>query len=69
VDTYGRTERRLAAYELNDGSEPAQRIGYLPKDAPRQTGKYLATLQRLEGKRRIEGKLNAIQSYRDDKEA
>jgi hypothetical protein len=69
VDTYGRTERRLAAYEVNDGDELSQRIGYLPKDAPRQIGKYLATLQRLEGKRRIEGKLSAIQAYPDDKEA
>ncbi len=37
-DTYGRPERRLAAYELGDDDRPVQRIGYLPKDAPRQRG-------------------------------
>jgi hypothetical protein len=71
-DTYGRTERRLAAYELDDTGERFQRIGYLPKDAPRQTGKYLATLHRPEGKRRLEGKLSllrpqpASEGYVDD---
>ena len=34
-DSYGRTERRLAAYALDDRGECSQRIGYLPKDAPR----------------------------------
>ena len=57
TDTYGRTERRLAAYELDEANQPAQRIGYLPKNAPRCTGRYMAKLQRLEGKARIEGRL------------
>jgi hypothetical protein len=57
TDTYGCTERRLAAYELDQDHLPTQRIGYLPKDAPRQTGSYLATLHREEGKKRIEGRL------------
>jgi hypothetical protein len=64
-DTYGRTERRLAAYELDDRGEPSQRIGYLPKDAPRQTGIYLVTLQREEGKRRIAGKLAPFREHDD----
>ncbi|MFC2046125.1 hypothetical protein ACFLTC_01210, partial [Chloroflexota bacterium] len=59
-DTYGRTERRLAAYELDRGGTPARRIGYLPKDAPRRIGEYLATLHRPEGKRRLEGKLSLL---------
>jgi hypothetical protein len=62
-DTYGRTERRLAAYELAASGEPSQRIGYLPKDAPRQIGQYLATLHRPEGKRRLEGKLIRLQEH------
>jgi hypothetical protein len=62
-DTYGRTERRLAAYELDDSGEPSQRIGYLPKDAPRQTGSYLAMLQRAEGKKRIAGRLAPLQEH------
>jgi hypothetical protein len=62
-DTYGRTERRLAAYELDESGEPWQRIGYLPKDAPRQTGSYLAMLQRAEGKKRIEGRLAPLQEH------
>jgi hypothetical protein len=66
TDTYGRTERRLAAYELGDEGQPVQRIGYLPKDAPRQTGKYLATLQRQEGKQRLEGKLSALRDHAPD---
>jgi hypothetical protein len=57
TDTYGRTERRLAAYELDQDHLPTKRIGYLPKDAPRQTGSYLATLHRAEGRKRIEGRL------------
>jgi hypothetical protein len=60
TDTYGRTERRLAAYELDDTGAPAGRIGYLPKDAPRREGSYLATLSRPEGKRRIEGNLSPL---------
>jgi hypothetical protein len=62
-DAYGRTERRLAAYELAASGEPSQRIGYLPKDAPRQMGQYLATLHRPEGKRRLEGKLSPLRKY------
>jgi hypothetical protein len=65
ADTYGRTERRLAAYELDDRGEPSQRIGYLPKDAPHRTGKYLATLYRPEGKRRLEGLLAPMKQYDD----
>lgn len=63
IDTYGHTERRLAAYELDDQGERAQRIGYLPKDAPRLTGEYLARLRRPEGKRRLEGRLSQLKSY------
>lgn len=59
-DTYGRTERRLAAYELADNNQPVRRLGYLPKDTPRRTGRYLATLHRPEGKRRLEGKIRAL---------
>jgi hypothetical protein len=59
-DTYGRTERRLAAYELADNNQPVQRLGYLPKDAPRRIGEYLATLHRPVGKRRLEGKLSLL---------
>jgi hypothetical protein len=55
VDTYGRTERRLAAYELDDSNTPGLRIGYLPKDAPRREGNYLVSLHRPEGKKRVEG--------------
>lgn len=62
TDTYGRTERRLAAYELDDQGKRAQRIGYLPKDAARQTGDYLANLRRPEGKRRLEGRLSALRT-------
>jgi hypothetical protein len=66
ADTYGRTERRLAAYELDDRGEPLQRIGYLPKDAPRQMGRYLATLHRPEGKRRLEGRLSELRTGTDN---
>ena len=66
-DTYGRTERRLAAYELDRAGTPARRIGYLPKDAPRRIGEYLATLHRPEGKRQLEGKLSALKGYVDDR--
>jgi hypothetical protein len=44
TDMYGRTERRLAANELDDKGKRSQRIGCLPKDASRQTGKYQTTL-------------------------
>jgi hypothetical protein len=60
LDTYGRTERRLAAYELEHGGKPARRIGYLPKDAPRRLGRYLATLRRPAGKKRIQGTLSPL---------
>jgi hypothetical protein len=63
-DTYGRTERRLAAYELAENNQSVQRLGYLPKDAPRRIGEYLATLCRPEGKRRLEGKLSLLRSQR-----
>ncbi|MBN1139145.1 MAG: hypothetical protein JXM73_21375, partial [Anaerolineae bacterium] len=69
TDSYGRSEQRLAAYELGDDNRPVQRIGYLPKDAPRQQGSYLATIQRQEGKRRIEGKLSPLKGYEDGKDA
>ena len=60
IDSYGRAEQRLAAYEVDDTGRPAQRIGYLPKDAPRQTGRYLATLCKEGGKRRITGRLSPL---------
>ena len=59
-DTYGRNERRLAAYELDASGERSYRIGYLPKDAPRRVGEYLATLHRQEGMRRLEGNLSLL---------
>jgi len=46
TDTYGRTERRMAAYEMDDAGAPVGRIGYLPKDAPRREGSYVANLHR-----------------------
>jgi len=58
-------ERRLAAYELDREGEPSQRLGYLPKDAPRRVGRYLATLRRPEGKRRIEGRLSPLQVHEE----
>jgi hypothetical protein len=61
TDSYGRTERRLAAYELDNGGQCSQRIGYLPKDAPRQVGNYLARLHRPQGKKRLEGQLSALE--------
>jgi hypothetical protein len=63
TDTYGRTERRMAAYEMDDTGAPVGRIGYLPKDAPRREGRYLAMLQRSEGKKRIEGRLTPLGDY------
>ena len=63
-DSYSRTERRLAAYELNQAGDRIQRIGYLPKDAPRREGTYLATLHRPEGakgkQKRIVGTLTPL---------
>jgi len=53
----------MAAYELDDAGAPAGRIGYLPKEAPRREGNYLATLSRTEGKRRIEGTLATLQEH------
>jgi hypothetical protein len=63
TDTYGRTERRLAAYELNSAAQPSGRLGYLPKDAPRQIGDYLAILKRPVGKKRIEGRIVSLQDH------
>jgi hypothetical protein len=68
-DTYGRTERRLAAYELDADGKPLCRIGYLPKDAPRQMGSYVATLHRPEGKRRLEGSLSQLREHDDTERA
>jgi len=65
ANTYGQTEERLAAYELNDDDRPAQHLGYMPKDAPRRAGSYLAMLQRPEGKRRIEGELSPLKGYEE----
>ena len=62
-DTYGRTERRLAAYELDDADRQIHRLGYLPKDAPRQVGRYLATLHRQVGRRRIDGRITPIREH------
>jgi hypothetical protein len=59
-DTYSRTERPRAAHELDRAGTPARRIGYLPKDAARRIGEYLATLHRPAGKRRLEGKLSLL---------
>ena len=61
-DTYGRVERRLAAYELDDRGECSTRLGYLPKDAPRQVGRCQATLSRPQWKRRLEGYLSKLQA-------
>jgi hypothetical protein len=63
TDTYGRTERRLAVYELDDSGAPGQRIGYLPKDSPRQEGHYVAALHRPARKRRLEGGLEPLLKY------
>jgi hypothetical protein len=68
-DTYGRTERRLAAYKLGHSGEPSHRIGYLPKDAPRQTGRCMATLHRPDGKRRPEGTLSELREHKDNERA
>ena len=48
--------------EMDDAGNVNQRLGYLPKDAPRQLGQYLATLRRPEGKRRLEGTLSLLRS-------
>jgi hypothetical protein len=47
---YARTERRLVTYGLADSNQSIQRLGYLPKDAPRWTGRHLAKLRRIEGR-------------------
>jgi hypothetical protein len=62
VDTSGRAERRLAAYELDGEGQRLHRLGYLPKDAPRQPGDYLAALQRPGGKKRLEGRLSPLKA-------
>jgi len=66
----GERENRLAAYELGDDGRPGRRLGYLPKDAPRQGGDYVATLCRplnRKGERgRIEGTLSPLQKHADD---
>ena len=59
-DTYSRSERRLAAYELADSNQPVQRLGYLPGDTARRAGNYLATLKTSAGKKRIEGTLSPL---------
>jgi hypothetical protein len=66
TNTSGRTERRLAAYELDDDGTSIQRIGYPPMDATRLTGRYVATLQRSEGKQRIHGRLCAPQTLGEE---
>ena len=72
---HGRTERLLDAHKLDENGGRWQRIGYLPKDAPRQIGECLATLHRPEGQRRIEGNLSllrpqpALKGYVDDRRA
>lgn len=70
TDTYGRTERRLAAYRLDASGSLERRIGYLPKDAPRQEGIYVANLYRRvnqQGKHgRIEGTLTPVQEHQDE---
>lgn len=66
TDTYGRTERRLAAYELAHNNQPVRRLGYLPKGAPRRMGIYLAALQRPQGKRRLEGMFVPIKEYTEE---
>ncbi|MBN1138309.1 MAG: hypothetical protein JXM73_17100, partial [Anaerolineae bacterium] len=67
TDTYGRTEKRMAAYQLDEGGASGQRMGYLPKDAPRQTGNYVAHLHRPVNKKgergRIEGTLAPLREY------
>jgi hypothetical protein len=61
-DTYGRTERRLPTYELDDNGMRSQRIGYLPTDAPRRISEYLATLLRPAGKMRLEDRRGALRA-------
>jgi hypothetical protein len=71
TDTYGRTERRLAAYQLDEAGAPGKRMGYLPKDAPRQEGSYVASLCRPINKKgergRIEGTLTPLKEYQVEK--
>ena len=70
TNTYGQAEQRLAAYELDEAGTLTQRIGYLPKDAPRQEGQYLATLHRPPGKagrqKRIMGALTPLRSNEEE---
>jgi hypothetical protein len=67
-DTCGRTERHPAAYELDDVDRSIQWLEHLPKDAPPQeAGRYLTTLQRQEGDRRVDGKLTALRDYAENK--
>jgi hypothetical protein len=47
---------------LADNSQPAQRLGHLPKDAPRRVGNYLATLQRPAGEKQTQGTLSPLKS-------
>jgi hypothetical protein len=61
-DTYGRAECQLAAYALDEKGRRSQRIGYLPKDAPRQVDNYLETLHRPEGKKHVEGRLSPLKA-------
>ncbi len=68
-DTCGRTERRLTAYGLDPRGEPSHRIGYLPKDAPRRTGRYVAKLHRAEGKMRLERNLSQLWEHSDTERA
>ena len=63
TDTYGRQEQRLTAYELDAAGRPGQRLGYLPKDTPRRTGRYVATLRKEEGKKRITGTLSLLRDW------
>jgi hypothetical protein len=66
-DTYGSTEQRLAAYAIDDAGALIQRIGYLPKDAFRGEGRYLATLHRPPGRagrqKRTMGTLKPLIGY------
>jgi hypothetical protein len=48
---------------VTEDNQLVQRIGYLPKDAPRQPGNYLATLRRWQGKEPIEGRVNPLQMH------
>ena len=60
----------MAAYQLDEAGTLGRRIGYLPKDAPRQMGNYVAHLHRPVNKKgvrgRIEGKLTPLREYPDE---